>query len=112
MDYDKLLLEIKSLNNECKEFQKNKGIYKDLSKKEFHLKLQQKYININTKYNSIFQQCINDVMDIEVITFMINKAKEVQKNKVSNYDASVKVGEKLVDKFIKPHLDKDKENAK
>ena len=51
-------------------------------------------------------------MDIEVITFMINKAKEVQKNKVSNYDASVKVGEKLVDKFIKPHLDKDKENTK
>ena len=49
-------------------------------------------------------------MDIEVITFMINKANEIKKNKVSNYDASVKVGEKLVDKFIKPHLDKEKEN--
>jgi hypothetical protein len=109
MDYDKLLLEIKSLNNECKEFEKSKGIYKDLSKKEFHLKLQQKYTNITTNYNSIFQQCINNVMDIEVITFMISKAKEIQKNKVSNYDASVKVGEKLVDKFIKPHLDKEKE---
>ena len=110
MNYDKLLLEIKALNNECKEFEKNKGIYKDLSKNEFHLKLQQKYTNININYNSIFQQCINNLMDIEVITFMINKAKEVQKNKVSNYDASVKVGEKLVDKFIKPHLDKEKDN--
>jgi hypothetical protein len=110
MDYDKLLLDIKSLNNECKEFEKNKGIYKDLSKKEFHLKLETKYTNININYNSIFRQCINNVMDIEVITFMINKAKEIQKNKVSNYDASVKVGEKLVDKFIKPNLNKEKEN--
>ena len=109
MDYDKLLTEIKLLNYDCKEFEKNKGIYKDLSKKEFHLKLEKKYSNINTNYNSIFRQCINNLMDIEVITFMINKAKEVQKNKVSNYDASVKVGEKLVDKFIKPNLDKDKD---
>jgi hypothetical protein len=110
MNYDKLLLDIKSLNNECKEFEKNKGIYKYLSKNEFHLKLEQKYTNININYNSIFRQCINNVMDIEVITFMINKAKEIQKNKVSNYDASVKVGEKLVDKFIKPNLNKEKEN--
>ena len=107
-DYDKLLLEIKSLNNECKDFEKNKGIYKDLSKKEFHLKLQQKYSNIYSDYSSIFNQCINNLMDIETITFRIHKAKEIQKNKVSNYDASVKVGEKLVDKFIKPNLDKDK----
>jgi hypothetical protein len=110
MDYDKLLLEIKSLNNECKEFEKCKGIYKDLSKKEFDLKMKQKYSNIQNNFNSIFQQCLNNTMDIEVITFMINKAKEIQKNKLSNYDASVKVGEKLVDKFIKPNLDKEKKN--
>ena len=110
MNYDNILVEIKSLNSECKDFEKNKGIHKDLSKKEFNLKMQHKYSNLFNNFSSIFQQCVNNVMDIEVITFMINKAKEVQKNKLSNYDASVKVGEKLVDKFIKPNLDKEKEN--
>ena len=33
--------------------------------------------------------------------FMIHKAKSVQNNKMSNYEASKQVGEKLVDKFIK-----------
>ena len=111
MDYDKLLIEIKELNKECKNFKKKKS-HKDLSQKEFNLKMQQKYNYINTDFNSIFQQCINDVMDIEVITYMIGKAKEIKKNKISNYDASVKVGEKLVDKFIKPHIDKDKDKDK
>ena len=41
-----------------------------------------------------------------MITVMINYAKRVKKNKISNHDASVKVGEKLVDKFIKPMLKK------
>ena len=45
-------------------------------------------------------------MNIEMITVMFNKAKEVKKNKISNYDASVKIGEKLVEKFIKPELKK------
>ena len=38
---------------------------------------------------------------------MINQAKDIKKNKISNHDASVKVGEKLVDKYVKPHMDKD-----
>ena len=65
-----------------------------------------------TGSSSKYQYLLISLKLIEVITFMINKAKEIKKNKVSNYDASVKVGEKLVDKFIKPHLDKDKENTK
>lgn len=111
IDYDNLLIQIKSLNNECKEFNLKK-INKDLSQKEFELLMKQKYNNIYTNFNSIFIQCLNNIMDLELMNFMINKAKEIKKNKLSNYDASVKVGEKLVDKFIKPKLDLDKEKKK
>ena len=45
-------------------------------------------------------------MDLNVITYMINQAKEIQKNKISNHDASVNVGQKLVDTYIKPNLEK------
>ena len=105
IDYDKLLLEIKKLNKESKDFTVKK-INKDLSQKEFELLMKQKYNNIYTNFNSIFKKCIDNVMDLDVMIFMINKAKDVKKNKLSNYDASVKVGEKLVDTFIKPNIDK------
>ena len=48
-------------------------------------------------------------LDNTVFTYMIEKAKAVQKNKMSNFEASKQVGEKLVDTFIKPKLeDKNK----
>jgi len=45
-------------------------------------------------------------MDLKVITYMINQAKEIKNKKVSNHNASVNVGQKLVDTFIKPKMDK------
>ena len=45
---------------------------------------------------------------MNMFSFMINKAKSVKKNNLSSFDASKQVGEKLVDSFIKPKLDKDK----
>ena len=49
----------------------------------------------------------------ELQQFVLEKISEFtclrcKKNKVSNHDASVKVGQKLVDTFIKPNMDKDK----
>ena len=99
IDYDKLLLQIKALNSECRK-NESKPV------ENFIEKMNEKYPLLKTKFNSIFTQCIDGKMNIEMITFMINKAKEVKKNKISNYDASVKIGEKLVEKFIKPELKK------
>ena len=45
-------------------------------------------------------------MDPTVFSYMISKAKDIQRNKISNHDASKDVGQKLVDTFIKPNLKK------
>ena len=100
IDYDKLLLQIKSLNSECRK-NESKPV------EGFTEKMNEKYSLLKTKFNTIFTQCLEGHMNVEMITFMVNKAKEVKKNKISNYDASVKVGEKLVEKFIKPELKKN-----
>ena len=42
---------------------------------------------------------------------MIEKAKAVQKKKMSKFEASKKVGEKLVDTFVKPKIE-DKNKTK
>lgn len=108
--YDELLNEIKELNKECTNYLQNKKINRDLSNNEFKLKMQYKYSNIYENFISIFNQCINNTMDIEMMTFMINKAKEIENNKLSNHNASVKVGEKILEKFIKPQIEKNKKN--
>lgn len=108
INYDELLNEIKELNKECAKYLQNKKINRDLSINEFKLKMQYKYSNIYETFISIFNQCINNTMDIEMMTFMINKAKEIENNKLSNHNASVKVGEKILEKFIKPEIEKNK----
>ncbi len=104
MDFDKILFEAKSIIEDNKKF-KNKKDFKKLNSVEFSDLLDKKYIYLKTNVPSIYKQCIEETMDLEVLSFMINQAKDIKKNKISNHDASVKVGEKLVNKYIKPHID-------
>jgi hypothetical protein len=107
VNYDLLLIEIKVLHKKYNDYS-NKKKYIGLTQDEFVKEMETAHPNIKDKFASIFIQCVNGQMDLNVITYMINQAKEVKKNKVSNHDASVKVGQKLVDTFIKPNMDKDK----
>ena len=105
INYDKLLVDIKKLHKDCKDYS-NKKKYNELSQTEFEEKMVNEYSYIKNNFSSIYTQCISGHMDLNVITYMINQAKQIQKNKLSNHDASVNVGQKLVDTFIKPNLDK------
>ena len=107
VNYDKLLVDIKNLHKDCKDYS-NKKKYNDLSQKEFEERMIQEYSYIKNNFDSIYTQCLSGHMDLNVITYMINQAKQIQKNKLSNHDASVNVGQKLVDTFIKPKLENNK----
>ena len=50
--------------------------------------------------------CIDGSMDIERLTYMINMIKQAKSNSISEHDASVEVGQRLVDDFVKPSLNK------
>lgn len=108
-DYDKILKEANNLLSDYNNYS-NKKDFKNESYDSFKEIMIKKYEYLHNEVNSIFIQCIEGNMDIKILKFMITQAKEIQKNNISNHDASVKVGEKLVDKFIKPMLDKNKGN--
>lgn len=105
-DYDLILSISKDICEDYKKYTKKKD-YKDLNYEQFRSVMEEKYKDFKNENNSIFDKCITGNMDINVLSFMINQAKQIQKNNISNYDASVKVGEKLVDKFIKPLINKE-----
>ena len=108
INYDSLLAEIKTLHKKYQDFT-NKKKYTNLSQEEFTKEMEKEHYMIKNNFASIFIQCVNGQMDLNVITYMINQAKNIQKNKLSNHEASVNVGQKLVDTFIKPNLEKNKE---
>ena len=108
-DYDLILSISKNILNDYNQFI-NKKDFKNLKYNEFKKLMEEKYTDFMKENNAIFTQCISGNMDIKILSYMITQAKQIQKNKISNYDASVKVGEKLVDTFIKPKLNDKKEN--
>ena len=83
MDYDLIYSQAKNLNIDIKE---NKlSIDK--------LKIKYSYLNKNLK--SVFDTAINKRLDLTMLKFLIEKAKELKKNKISLDYANEKVGEKI-----------------
>lgn len=99
-NYDKILTDVKGIVNNLEKF-KNKKAFKNMTFEEFKKEMEQEYNELFTSFNFIFNRAVSGDMDINMFSFMIKKAKSVQKNNLSNFEASKQVGEKLVDSFIK-----------
>jgi hypothetical protein len=103
MNYDLILSQVKELSKKYNQFI-NKKNYKELSHGEFKKKMETEYNYLNTNNNAIFNKTIEGHIDLTIFSYMINKAKDIQTNKISNHDASVDIGQKLADTFVKPNL--------
>ena len=56
------------------------------------------------KCPAIFQKTMNEELDMTQFTRMIEMARKVHGNEMTQHDASVKVGEDLVNTYVKPQL--------
>lgn len=106
-DPNKLLDTIKSLKKDYDELK----LKNDDDLNEMKLKLGKKYPNLSDNYPSLFNLVFNPVSswdkDLKDLTQMVKLASKVKDNKISQHDASVKVGQQLVDKYVKPQLNKN-----
>lgn len=64
-----------------------------------------KYKTIADKYPMIIKKACEDDFDYAKIFWMIDKKLEVDSQRISQHDASIEVGEVLVDEYIKPIVD-------
>ena len=108
MDYDIVLRQAKELLSDYKDYS-NKKKFKNHTAQSFEAEMNGKYGYLKNNVVTIFNSCLKGDMNLKVLTYMINQAKELKKNNISNHDASVNVGQVLVDTFVKPNLDKEKE---
>ena len=64
-----------------------------------------KYKSISDEYPMIIKKACEQDFDYAKIFWMIDKKLEVDSKNITQHDASVEIGEVLVDEYIKPIID-------
>ena len=105
MDYNLIYEQSKSLLDNYNDYKSNKK-FKKYNEETFKSEMEETYNYLNNNAKSIFNLCLSGKMDIQILYYMINQVENIKNNNISSYDASIKVGEKLVEKIIKPKLNK------
>ena len=87
---------------------KTKKINRNLKEEEFTSKLERDYKKLYDNFPTIFQKVMLGTLELERLEFMLKMIGEVKTNKLSKHEASVVVGQELVDNIVKPNLDENK----
>lgn len=60
----------------------------------------EKYKDFYDLYPILFEMCCKESFEIHQLKYMLSMRDAVEKNKLSQHDASVKVGQRLVDRYV------------
>mgnify|MGYP001468532887 CR=1 FL=1 len=74
------------------------------STEEFTSKMKEEFPDLSNNQKAIFKMTCNGEMEIPKLKYMLSMVNKINKKEISEYDASVKVGEKLVDEYVKPNI--------
>ena len=98
MKSELILKEVKSI------LEKNKT--NTLPETEYKDKLIKEHKDLYEAYPGIFDMSLTNTMEIKRLKFMLSMWDKVDNSEMSEHDASVEVGQMLVDDFVKPSLTK------
>jgi hypothetical protein len=73
----------------------------DKQPKEFYVN---KYPEFSEQYPYLLEKLYELNFDKDTLRYMLNQKQQMDSNKLTEHDASVKVGTVLVDKYVKPNL--------
>jgi hypothetical protein len=63
-----------------------------------------KYPLFKQNYPTLFEKLFDPTIDKKMLNLMLEEKKNIDSNEISQHNASVKIGEVLVDKYVKPML--------
>jgi len=85
---------------------KNKEIDTNLNERKFQMKLDRDFHKLKEEFPMIYEKTCNNSLETERLRFMLKMQNEIRKKKVTSHQASVTVGQELVDNIVKPNLEK------
>ena len=97
-----ILEESRRLNDKYLEAKKVIGF----SKNDFTNQMKKEFNELLESMESVFNISLSDSYDYNRLKYMFEMSKKVKNNDISEHDASVEVGQILVDKIVKPQIEK------
>merc|ERR1712070_776735 len=73
----------------------------NLSQERFEDRMSLENDYLYSNFPQLFKMCCSDLCDLERIRFMLDNIIKIQSKEITEHDASVKVGETLVEDFVK-----------
>ena len=98
---ERILTESQALNQKYNENMANR----ELNEEEFKISMKSQYSFLFNNYEPIFNISCSKSYEFNRLATMLGLAQNVKSNEVSEHDASVQVGQILVDQIVKPQLD-------
>ena len=78
-----------------------------LLQEDFTNEMKVKWSDFSEKYKELFSQAVEGILEPVMFNYMLNMLTQIEGGDVSEHAASVKVGEVLVDKYVKPLIDEE-----
>ena len=110
LDPDKVRADISGIRN-CYSKWKSGQEFQNMDQNEFETEMTSKYSYLAENAKTLFGKCCTGDVDDEKINYMISMMRKILKGSKTEHDASVKIGQKLVDEYVLP-LIKDKPTKK
>ena len=106
-DTSYVLEDVKDMINKINLYN-SKKLYSNLNPGEFVEKLKKDYNKLEDNFPSIFEKVLSGTLEYERLEFMLKMLGEVKTQKLSKHEASVVVGQELVNNIVKPSLEEKK----
>lgn len=95
--------DVKEIQNRIKLYDQKK-IDRHLGKEEFTDKLKNNYQKLHENFPTIFEKTLLGTLELNRLEFMLKMIGDIKNKKVTKHEASVVVGQELVDNIVKPKL--------
>jgi hypothetical protein len=106
LDVERVLCEVRGMRAD---YQLGRSEWKSAGELERTMAIKYKFLHEN--YPPIFNMVMSASYDYERLKFMLEMAKKVERKEIAEHDASVAVGERLVNEVVKPQLKEPKQGS-
>lgn len=104
LDTGKIRIEVLGLCEDTRKWHAKRE-YRDMNREEFSEAMKSKYEYLQTNSNTLFERCLLGDLNLQQLEYMLTMIERVNGG-ADYHSTSVEVGQKLVDVYVKPMLDK------
>ena len=105
VDIAKIRFDVLELTKETRIWNSQREQYRGMKQEQFTEIMKIKFESLYTQSSTLFERCINGDLNMDQFNYMLNMLQKVNDGK--DYQAvSQEVGQKLVDIYVKPLIEK------